>query len=626
MAHEGQAASYYEEGQERYQQYQAPTGPPPPQAGYQQYEQPQYQQQPPQQQQQQYGQTDNYESKYSQPPPSYGENFNAPQDNKQDFAQTFVVQKPKYNDLWAGILLILVFCGFVAVSGLSIYRYSKYKGFSGEIYNNTNSFSLNGNTVILFIFVILVALVFSWAYFFAARRFTKLFVWITGIANCALAIGTAVYYLYKHYWGTGIVFAIFAIFSVICFISWIPRIPFAVLMLQTSMDVSRKVGHVFIVSLIGGLIGAGFSAWFSITLVAIYVAYEPGTAEQPNPACASSGCSSGIVIGLMVLVTFAGYWITEWIKNTIHTTISGVAGTWYFCAGKPGGIPKNVTRGAFRRATTYSFGSVALGSLLVALINMLRQACSIAQQQEAAQGNIIGSIAFCVLGCFIGLLDWAVQFINRYALCHIALYGKPYFQAAKDTWAFMKSRGIDALINDCLVGPVISFAGISVGFLTALLSFLYLEFTKPAYNDSRSYSPVIMAFSFVIGLQMSQIIMQPISSIGKFCSPGTPVVLDTSANMFFFPSGLYLRRDVMGPSGGDHRASRFLEQACCGLPENTGEHPCLRCQSQDGVSIRWAAASGMSVGKAIVNPGRNEPKVFCLRLWRGPVFVLDFSC
>ena len=241
----------------------------------------------------------------------------------------------------------------------------------------------------------------------------------------------------------GIVFAIFAVFSIICFISWIPRIPFAVLMLQTSMDISRRVGHIFLVSLIGGLVSAGFAAWFSVTLVAIYVAYEPGNGSQANPACTGSGCSSATVIGLVVVVTFAGFWITEWIKNTIHTTVSGVYGSWYFCAGKPGGVPSNVTRGAFRRATTYSFGSVSLGSLLIALINMLRQACSIAQQQEAASGNIVGSICFCVLGCFIGILDWAATFINRYALCHIALYGKPYFQAAKDTWTLIKDRGID---------------------------------------------------------------------------------------------------------------------------------------------------------------------------------------
>ena len=74
-------------------------------------------------------------------------------------------------------------------------------------------------------------------------------------------------------------------------------------------------------------------------------------------------------------------------------------------------MPKSVTRGAFRRSMTYSFGSISFGFLIVALINMLRQAVSIAQQQEAQSGNIVASIAFCVLGCVIGILDWVVQFM-----------------------------------------------------------------------------------------------------------------------------------------------------------------------------------------------------------------------
>ena len=106
-----------------------------------------------------------------------------------------------------------------------------------------------------------------------------------------------------------------------------------------------------------------------------------------NPSCSGAGCSSGKVIGLVVFVTFAGYWISEWIKNTIHTSVAGVYGSWYFCAGKPGGIPKGSSMGAFKRATTYSFGSISLGSLIVAIINMIRQACSIAQRQSASDGK-----------------------------------------------------------------------------------------------------------------------------------------------------------------------------------------------------------------------------------------------
>jgi len=259
-------------------------------------------------------------------------------------------------------------------------------------------------------------------------QFTKQFIWITGILNIIFGFATAIYMLYRKYYSGGIVFLLFSIFTVICFISWIPRIPFSALMLQTSIDVSKKYGHVYMVSLIGGIVATAFGAWYSVTLVAVYAKYEPGG----NPACSASGsCSSATVIGLLVFITFAMYWISEVIKNIIHTTISGVYGSWYFCSHN---FPKNATRGAFKRSMTYSFGSISFGSLIVAIINLLRQACSIARQSEANSGNIAASIAFCVLGCVIGLLDWAVQFVNRYAFSHIALYGKSYINAAKDTW------------------------------------------------------------------------------------------------------------------------------------------------------------------------------------------------
>ena len=175
-------------------------------------------------------------------------------------------------------------------------------------------------------------------------------------------------------------------------------------------------------------------------------------------------------------------------------------------------MPKGATRGALKRSLTYSFGSISFGSLIVALINLVRQAVSIVQQSEAGEGNAAAACAFCILGCIISMIEWAVEFINRYAFSHIALYGKPYIAAAKDTWTMMKNRGIDALVNDCLIGPVLTMGATFVAFVCALLAFLYLEFTKPGYNASGNYFAVVMAFAFVIGLQVCQIFMTPIAS------------------------------------------------------------------------------------------------------------------
>ncbi|KAF2676424.1 DUF580-domain-containing protein [Lentithecium fluviatile CBS 122367] len=458
-----------------------------------------------------------------QQPPQYGQNFAPPsgalpQQNgygqqdygeKPNFDQKFKIDRPKWNDLWAGILLIAVFLGYTAASGIAIQGYSHTFSFNGGgIYGSQNDFGLSTNTIVLFAFVLAAATVLSYAYMWAARAFTKQFIWITGILNIVFGLVTALYMLSRRYWSGGIVFLIFSIFYIFCFISWIPRIPFSVLMLRTAIDVSKKYGHVYVVSLIGGVLAAAFGAWYSVTLTAIYVKYQPGN----NPACSTGagGCSNAKVIGLIVFVTFAMYWISEWLKNTIHVTISGVYGSWYFMGHN--NFPKGATRGALKRALTYSFGSISLGSLIVAIIQFLRQICSAARQSAAQDGNIVGVVLLCCLECLIGILNWAVEFLNRYAFSYIALYGKSYFAAAKDTWKMIKDRGIDALVNECLIGPVLSMGAFFVAYTCAFLAYLYLIFTSPAYNQDGAYTPVVVAFAFLIGLQICQIFTTPLSS------------------------------------------------------------------------------------------------------------------
>ena len=92
---------------------------------------------------------------YSQQPPQYGNNYPPPQGpppqgppppqhpeqqngyaqmnygEKPTFDQAFKLERPKYNDLWGGLLLIVVFAGYVAVSWLSIRGYGTISGFEG---------------------------------------------------------------------------------------------------------------------------------------------------------------------------------------------------------------------------------------------------------------------------------------------------------------------------------------------------------------------------------------------------------------------------------------------------------------------------------------------------------------
>src|SRR4051812_44775051 len=74
--------------------------------------------------------------------------------------------------------LLYVFYYLTQTSAESIAHTVGFNG--GPIYGSQNTFGLSTNTIVLFAFVLAVAVVLSYAYMWAARAFTKQFIWITG--------------------------------------------------------------------------------------------------------------------------------------------------------------------------------------------------------------------------------------------------------------------------------------------------------------------------------------------------------------------------------------------------------------------------------------------------------------
>lgn len=51
-----------------------------------------------------------------------------------------------------------------------------------------------------------------------------------------------------------------------------------------------------------------------------------------------------------------------------------------------------------------------------------------------------------------------------------------------------------------------------VAYACALLAYLYLVFTNPGYNSNGEFTPVIVAFAFLIGLQITNCFTTPLSA------------------------------------------------------------------------------------------------------------------
>jgi len=114
-------------------------------------------------------------------------------------------------------------------------------------------------------------------------------------------------------------------------------------------------------------------------------------------------------------------------------------------------MPRHPTLSAFWRASTLSLGSLAFGSLIVTVLEIVRLLLNVARNNANAEGHPVEACLACCAECFVGCIEGMVQYFNRYAYIEIALYGKPYIRAAKDTWNLFQDRGVDALVNDSLV-------------------------------------------------------------------------------------------------------------------------------------------------------------------------------
>ena len=69
----------------------------------------------------------------------------------------------------------------------------------------------------------------------------------------------------------------------------------------------------------------------------------------------------------ILLLILSNFWTVQVIKNVVHVACAGTAASWYFQTNE-----RHPTRAALRRACTTSFGSVCMGSAVVAVLRTVR--------------------------------------------------------------------------------------------------------------------------------------------------------------------------------------------------------------------------------------------------------------
>merc|ERR1712093_314219 len=185
------------------------------------------------------------------------------------------------------------------------------------------------------------------------------------------------------------------------------------------------------------------------------------------------------------------------VKNVFRTTIAGVVGTWWFDPDDARSASANGNGGCFGccgcsraiydsffRASSYSFGSVCFGSLLVGVLQVLQFLVRCGRQRRdqlrRQRGVEATDFLFCLLQYLVDTLEFLLEYINTWALVYVGLYGYDYWTAGKEVSTLFKARGWSVIINDRLIARSLGMMSLLVGLVTGLVGvILGLVFLGP---------------------------------------------------------------------------------------------------------------------------------------------------
>eukprot|EP00004_Rigifila_ramosa_P018987 TRINITY_DN4792_c0_g1_i2.p1 TRINITY_DN4792_c0_g1~~TRINITY_DN4792_c0_g1_i2.p1 ORF type:complete len:603 (+),score=162.94 TRINITY_DN4792_c0_g1_i2:132-1940(+) len=213
---------------------------------------------------------------------------------------------------------------------------------------------------------------------------------------------------------------------------------------------------------------------------------------------------------------FALLWVSAFIVAVAQTTIAGAVSAWYWSRDKRS-IGSSPVSSALVRTLRYHSGSLALGSLVLAIVQFIRAALHYVsektkqEQEENFLLKIVCSCAKCLAACF----ERFIQFLNENAYIEIAVYGYSFCESSRRAFSLLL-RNILRVATINTIGDFLLFLGkIFIGFLCSLIAFWILQENEGNNGVQNPLWPCLIVFlvSFSIGSVFMSVMEMTIDTI-----------------------------------------------------------------------------------------------------------------
>uniref|UniRef100_A0A7N6B755 Choline transporter-like protein n=1 Tax=Anabas testudineus TaxID=64144 RepID=A0A7N6B755_ANATE len=271
-------------------------------------------------------------------------------------------------------------------------------------------------------------------------------------------------------------------------------------------EASRAIGHVMC---------SLFYPLFTFLLLAIVIAYWAVTAVYPfhlltrqslyltcicvqnystsvmKGHCPDSQCLFAFyggetvyhkyLIALQFYNVFLFFWCANFVTALGQMTLAGAFASYYWAPVKPNDMPAFPVFSALGR---YHTGTLAFGSLILAIIQIIRVLLEYLDHKLNAAQNKFAKFLLCCLKCCFWCLEKFIKFINRNAYIMVAIYGKNFCTSAKDAFFLLMRNMIRVAVLDKVTDFLLFLGKLLIVGLVGVFAFFFFSGKVKAFENT----------------------------------------------------------------------------------------------------------------------------------------------
>jgi hypothetical protein len=213
--------------------------------------------------------------------------------------------------------------------------------------------------------------------------------------------------------------------------------------------------------------------------------------------------------------TFGFLWGWAFFMGLGQVTIAGAIATYYWTMDKTK-IPFLPVVGSFFRAIFYSAGSIALGSLLLAIVWTIELIIYMIRRQVGKKSkNRLLKCCLACLACIFHCMEKIVKWVNKSAYINIAIEGTSFCTAAFHASGLLARNALRLIAVDFVSEYALFMGKLMIAGLAFVVAWFFFHWKQAELRLYFPYVPAILVSleAFVIAIIIMGVYNMAISTI-----------------------------------------------------------------------------------------------------------------